>query len=140
MADAVFAHLESSRIIIKTAAVSDYRPSRKSEKKIKKGEDALILHLEPTQDILTEIGKRKKNQIIVGFAAETDDLEKNAIDKLMRKHLDMIAANRIGWNDSGFESDTNQVTLFYKDGAKESIPIMEKGELAHLILDRITKI
>ncbi|MFH1102930.1 MAG: bifunctional phosphopantothenoylcysteine decarboxylase/phosphopantothenate--cysteine ligase CoaBC [Pseudomonadota bacterium] len=139
MADAVFAHMESSRIIIKTAAVSDYRPSRTSEQKMKKGTDALILHLEPTQDILMEIGRRKKNQVIVGFAAETDDLEKNAIDKLTRKHLDMIAANRIGCNGSGFESDTNQVTLFYKDGTREAVPIMEKAELAHLILDRITR-
>jgi phosphopantothenoylcysteine decarboxylase/phosphopantothenate--cysteine ligase len=137
MASAVFEHMENSQIIIKAAAVSDYRPVDPADQKIKKKRDEMVLSLEKTQDILKELGKRKINRVLVGFAAETEDLEKNAKKKLAEKNLDIIAGNIVGHPDSGFESNTNEVTLFYKDGSKESLPVMEKADVAHILLDRI---
>jgi phosphopantothenoylcysteine decarboxylase/phosphopantothenate--cysteine ligase len=137
MAQRVFEHMDDSHIIIKTAAVSDYRPKKQVSQKIKKDKEALVLELEQTQDILREIGRRKKDQILVGFAAETEDVEKNAVQKLAEKKLDYIAANIIGNPDSGFAIDTNKVTLFHRDGTKEVIPEMEKDQVAHILLDRI---
>ncbi|QTA91023.1 bifunctional phosphopantothenoylcysteine decarboxylase/phosphopantothenate--cysteine ligase CoaBC [Desulfonema magnum] len=136
MATAVFEHMEDSHIIIKTAAVADYRPGEAAAHKIKKGADEKVLTLQKNQDILKELGARKKDQILVGFAAETQELEKNAGEKLVRKNLDMIAGNIVG-ESSGFETDTNQVTLFYRDGTKEPLPVMEKDAVAHILLDRI---
>ncbi|MCJ7774394.1 MAG: bifunctional 4'-phosphopantothenoylcysteine decarboxylase/phosphopantothenoylcysteine synthetase, partial [Desulfobacterales bacterium] len=86
---------------------------------------------------LKELGKQKKNQILVGFAAETEDLEKNAGKKLKDKNLDMIVGNIVGGSSSGFAVDTNKATLFYKKGKAESLPEMTKDALAHTILDRI---
>lgn len=137
MAEAVFDYMEQSDIIIKTAAVADYRPKSPAEQKIKKGEDEKILALEKNQDILQELGRRKKDQILVGFAAETEELEKNAGLKLTKKNLDLIAGNLVGSSYSGFEADTNQVTLFYRDGKKEPLSVMKKDEVAHILLDRI---
>ncbi len=137
MANAVFEHMENSQIIIKAAAVSDYRPVDPAGQKIKKKDDEMVLSLEKTRDILKELGKRKNDRVLVGFAAETEDLEKNAKKKLAEKNLDIIAGNIVGHSDSGFESDTNEVTLFYKDGSKESLSVMEKDDVAHILLDRI---
>jgi len=138
MAESVLEVVQDYPIVIKTAAVSDYRPTKTAAQKIKKKNDRWILELEQTTDILKEIGKRKPaGQTLVGFAAETEDLEVNAVKKLNEKNLDIIAANRIGEMGSGFESDTNRVTLFYKDGSREVLPVMEKEAVAHLLLDRI---
>ncbi len=137
MAEAVFDRMEASDIIIKTAAVADYRPKSPADQKIKKGEEEKILELEKNQDILKELGQRKKDQILVGFAAETEELEKNAGLKLTKKNLDLIAGNLVGSSYSGFEADTNQVTLFYRDGRKEPLSVMGKDEVAHILLDRI---
>ena len=137
MACAVFEHMEQADIIIKTAAVSDYTPVAPAKHKIKKTEDKMTLSLEKTKDILKEIGKRKKGRILVGFAAETQMLEKNAKQKLLLKNLDIIAGNIIGAPSSGFETETNKVTLFCKDGTKEALGIMDKEEVAHIILDRV---
>ena len=112
MAKAVFAHMETADVIIKSAAVSDYAPQKNEAHKIKKGENELILRLQQNEDILKTVGQKKKHQVIVGFAAETKDLAKNAIQKLNDKNLDMIAGNLVGAPHSGFESDTNAVTLF----------------------------
>ncbi len=139
MAQAVFEHMEDCHIIIKAAAVSDYRPKEKEKHKIKKDNDEMIIDLIKNQDILKELGKKKKDQVLVGFAAETRDLEKNAGKKLKEKNLDIIAGNLVGDPSSGFGTDTNKVTLFFKDGKKESIPEMEKDEVAHLLLDRIVE-
>ena len=98
------------------------------------------LSLEKTADILRALGKRKKDQILVGFAAETQDLQKNARAKLAAKNLDLIVANPVGHNDSGFGSDMNQVELFYTDGRTEAIPLMDKGALADVLLDRVLEI
>ena len=116
MAEAVFARLEQSHVVVKVAAVSDYRPVKTEFHKIKKGAGEIQLALERTTDILKTIGQRKHGQILVGFAAETRDMETYAREKLTEKHLDMIAANLIGPADSGFASDTNRMTLFFADG------------------------
>jgi len=140
MADAVFARLDQTQVVVKAAAVSDYRPGSMATHKIKKKEETMILELVRNLDILKEIGWRKKDQIVVGFAAETQDLNKNAALKLKEKRLDMIVGNLIGTDDSGFKADTNQVTLFHKDGRVEPLPMMNKLTVAHCILDRIQAI
>ena len=137
MAEAIFEKYEDYDIIVKTAAVADYRPVTQESHKIKKDKSALTMQLEKTTDILKKLGKRKKNQVLVGFAAETQDLEQNATQKLEKKNLDMIVGNLIGPPASGFGSDTNIVTFFYRDGTSEQIPLMEKENLAHLLFDRI---
>ena len=137
MAGEIIERARDCDIIIKTAAVADYRPKRAEAHKIKKSSAPITLELERTIDILNELGRLKTNQILVGFAAETRDLEDNAAQKLKKKNLDMIVANLIGAPKTGFGGDTNQVTLFYRDGAREQSPLMEKDALAHLLLDRI---
>ena len=140
MALAVFEQMEDARIIIKAAAVSDYRPVNLAKQKIKKGKDEIVLFLKKNQDILKELGRKKKNQVLVGFAAETENLEINAEKKLVEKKLDIIAANLVNSPSSGFGTDTNRVTLFYKDKTKETLPEMAKDDLAHILLDRIVKL
>lgn len=140
MAHAVFENVADSDIIIKAAAVSDYRPKDHAEQKLKKEKNELVLSLERTQDILKEIGRHKKGQILVGFAAETEHLEQHAKQKLAEKNLDIIVGNIVGHNDSGFNADSNTVTLFYKDGKKENLPKMPKDDVANILLDRILKI
>jgi len=137
MAGHVFQQMGNADVIIKSAAVSDYGPKESEAHKIKKGKNELVLHLQQNEDILKVLGQKKKQQILVGFAAETKDLKKNATQKLAEKNLDIIAGNLVGSSDSGFESDTNTVTLFFKDGTTESLPTMEKLEVAHILLDRI---
>ena len=129
--------MENADIIIKSAAVSDYRPKDVAPQKIKKGDEETILTLVKNQDILKELGRRKTHQFLVGFAAETEELEKNASKKLAEKNLDIIVGNLVNHPGSGFGTDTNQVTLFYRSGTKESLPAMEKEAVAHLLLDKI---
>ncbi len=121
-------------IAVKAAAVADYTPASYQPGKIKKGED-MKLSLVRTQDILQNLGAKKKKQILVGFAAEAADLEQNALAKLQRKHLDMIAANDISRADIGFGSDENLVTLFFADGTKKVLQKAEKEQIADGILD-----
>jgi phosphopantothenoylcysteine decarboxylase/phosphopantothenate--cysteine ligase len=140
MASAVFARFEQAHVVVKVAAVSDYRPVDTQAHKIKKSQHDMQLALERTTDILKTIGQRKrKDQILVGFAAETRDMDIHARTKLEEKHLDMIAANLIGPADSGFASDTNRMTLFFADGRKEVLDVMDKDAVAHLILDRVAE-
>jgi phosphopantothenoylcysteine decarboxylase/phosphopantothenate--cysteine ligase len=124
-------------IIIKAAAVSDYRPAEMAANKLKKNTDELRLTLKKTEDILSALGQRKKNQILVGFAAETEDLKQNAQKKLKEKNCDIIVGNLVGPSHSGFGSDTNQVTLFFKDGSVEALDVMEKEAVARILLDRV---
>ena len=140
MALAVLDNFENYDIIIKTAAVSDYRPKDYAEQKLKKDNDELVLSLERTQDILKEISRIKKEQVLVGFAAETEHLERHAEQKMAEKKLDIIVGNIVGHPDTGFGADTNTVTLFYKGGTKENLPKMPKDDVANLLLDRILKI
>ncbi|MBW1706734.1 MAG: bifunctional phosphopantothenoylcysteine decarboxylase/phosphopantothenate--cysteine ligase CoaBC [Deltaproteobacteria bacterium] len=126
-------------IIIKAAAVSDYRPKESAQQKIKKGPDSLSLDLVKNPDILSELGDTKKKFpcVLVGFAAETEDLLANAEAKLKAKNLDMIVANDVSRDDAGFETDTNIVKMIFADGHVEDSPLMTKDEVADLVLDRI---
>lgn len=137
MAQAVFEHLDNVDIIIKAAAVSDYTSKKQEQHKIKKDQEEMTLSLQKTKDILKEIGKQKNDKILVGFAAETKDLEENSAKKLTRKNLDMIVGNIVGKPTSGFGTDNNIVTFFFRDGRKEELPSMAKTEIAHIILDRV---
>lgn len=138
MADAVFAESDTADVIIKAAAVSDYRPVSVAPHKVKKIEASLSVDFAQTTDILAELGKRKKaGQVLVGFAAETRDLEKNATQKLVAKNLDMIAGNLVIGSDSAFGADASRIRLFYKDGRSEELELMDKAAAAHVLLDRV---
>lgn len=139
MAAAVFDHMEQSDVIIKVAAVADYRPAAQAVQKIKKKDEKLVLELEKNQDILQTLGQRKKQQVLVGFAAETQDLDDNAQKKLQAKNLDIIVGNLVGSPQSGFGSDTNKVTLYFSDGKQKSLPMMEKEDVADILLDYIAE-
>lgn len=137
MAEAVKGNSENADIIIKAAAVADYRPKSVSNEKIKKHDDDLVLELERTEDILSFLGKNKKpNQFICGFSMETENLIENSRAKLAKKNLDMVVANSLRTQGAGFGVDTNVVTLITKDNCKE-LPIMKKTEVASCILDEI---
>ncbi|MEI8064614.1 MAG: phosphopantothenoylcysteine decarboxylase [Verrucomicrobiota bacterium] len=133
MSREVFRRYTKADVVIMTAAVCDYRPRRVAGQKIKKTGKRLILKLEQTTDILLELGKRKRRQILVGFAAETNDLERHALDKLRRKQLDLIVAN----GARAFEADTNRVTLFFADCRVERLPEMTKQKVARQLLKRV---
>jgi phosphopantothenoylcysteine decarboxylase/phosphopantothenate--cysteine ligase len=139
MREAVFDCLGDMDVIIKAAAVSDYRPREISARKIKKGAASLSIDLVKNPDILSELGKAKagSNYILVGFAAETEDILNNAMEKLRDKNLDFIVVNDITREDSGFKSDTNLAKIIYRDGSREDLPLMSKDEVAGQILDRI---
>lgn len=125
---------DDTDIVVKAAAVADYTPKVYLPGKMKKSGD-LALELVRTKDILENMGKRKNRQILVGFAAEAADLEKNAKEKLHKKNLDIIAANDISRNDIGFGSDENAVTLYFADGEVRSLPKANKSEVANSVLD-----
>ncbi|MGD9677864.1 MAG: bifunctional phosphopantothenoylcysteine decarboxylase/phosphopantothenate--cysteine ligase CoaBC [Vulcanibacillus sp.] len=134
----VIDNLESTDIIIKTAAVADYRPKNIYPGKFKKKDEAWFIEMERTKDIALEIGNRKsEGQLLIGFCAESEDLIKNAKAKLKAKNMDMIVANNILTEGAGFEGDTNIVTLISKLGKEVTYPIMSKKELAYRILTEI---
>jgi phosphopantothenoylcysteine decarboxylase/phosphopantothenate--cysteine ligase len=140
MHEAVMGRLEQTDILLMAAAVADYRPARVAEQKIKKGPGGLTLELERTEDILAAVAQARSQgmpKIVVGFAAETEDLLANAQDKLRRKKLDLIVANDVSAADSGFGVDTNRVTLIGADGQVEELPLMTKFEVAEQILRRV---
>jgi phosphopantothenoylcysteine decarboxylase/phosphopantothenate--cysteine ligase len=137
MREAVLSRLPEATIIVKSAAVADYRPISRAESKLKKKTEALTLALEKNPDILAEIGRLKGDRIVAGFAAETDDLLANARKKLEGKNLDLIVANDVGEFGAGFDVDTNIVRLLFRDGAVEVPGMMSKNDLADLILSKI---
>ncbi len=137
MRQAVLGRLDESTIVIKAAAVADYRPEQRSDRNMKKSEEPVTLQLVENPDILAEIGRNKGDRTVVGFAAETDDLVENAREKLNRKNLDMVVANDISQEGAGFGVDTNVVKLLFRGGEVEAVPLMEKDKLADLILDRV---
>jgi len=139
MRDAVMQHLDPSTVVIKAAAVADYRPSSRSARKIKKGGGQLDLQLERNPDIISEVGRKKGNRILVGFAVETENLVENARDKLKKKNMDLIVANDVTKEGAGFGYDTNIIKIITADGKIESIPLMSKMEVADKILDRVKK-
>ncbi len=138
MNDIVLKYCINSDIIIKSAAVSDYRPKDTSPQKIKKTNDNLIIELERNPDILKNISEIKTtDQILIGFAAETENLIANATDKMKRKKLDIIIANDISIKDSGFKSDMNKATLIFKNGEMKNYVLMSKKTLSKKIFDEI---
>ena len=137
MYEAVIDRFDNIDIVIKAAAVADYKPKYVSDSKIKKSDSDLSLELDRNKDILFELGKRKTNQILVGFAAETNDLLENAKKKLTKKNLDFIVANDLKQEGAGFATDTNIAKLIFSNGKIEELPIMTKKELSKRIYDKI---
>lgn len=137
MKDAVLRYYDYADIVIKSAAVSDYKPKEYSSEKIKKGEGDLQLTLTRDSDILKILGERKKEQILVGFAAESNNVLKNAEKKLKNKNLDFIVANNITGSDTGFASEDNKVTILSKDGKVINLDKMSKKQVATNIFDTI---
>ncbi|HOP00919.1 MAG TPA: bifunctional phosphopantothenoylcysteine decarboxylase/phosphopantothenate--cysteine ligase CoaBC [Flexilinea sp.] len=144
MQNAIFENLTDINALIMCAAVADFRPEVSEKEKIKKDGSELLLRLEPTEDILLEVAKKRydytKLNAVIGFAAESENLIKNAENKLNKKKLDMIVANDISGKESGFESDKNQACFLFPDGSKRDLPLMGKDQLAELIMEEITKI
>ncbi len=142
MREKVLSHSKHSDVIIKAAAVLDYRPQQKAVHKIKKRDGIPALQLEPTPDILAELGAMREGSswVLVGFAAETEDLLRNAREKLEQKNLDMIVANDVSREDAGFESENNRVKIIHRGGSMEEIPLMSKDEVADHVLDRVKEI
>ncbi|MDO9573472.1 MAG: bifunctional phosphopantothenoylcysteine decarboxylase/phosphopantothenate--cysteine ligase CoaBC, partial [Candidatus Contubernalis sp.] len=140
MREVVLRKFPETDIVIKAAAVADYRPEEVSGQKIKKSQGNLVVKLKKNPDILGELGQLKKEQLLIGFAAETEELKENALKKLKNKNLDMIVANDITLPGAGFEVDTNQVKVFKRSGEVTEFPLMTKRELADKILDEIKKI
>jgi phosphopantothenoylcysteine decarboxylase/phosphopantothenate--cysteine ligase len=138
MREAVLAHLPAATVVVKAAAVADYRPAETAAQKIKKGETPeLVLRLEKNPDILAELGMLKGARILVGFAAETNDLLAHATRKLREKNLDLLVANDVTQPGAGFDVETNIVRLLNREGKVEDLPQMPKREVAEYLLDRI---
>lgn len=137
MYEAVLDNLDENQVIIKSAAVADYKPKSYCNKKIKKNDDDLVISLDRNKDIAYEIGKIKNDKILVGFAAETNDLIENAKNKVKKKNLDFIVANDLTKEGAGFGVDTNIVKIIDKDGIISEYPIMKKEEVANVILDKV---
>ncbi|MBI3001476.1 MAG: bifunctional phosphopantothenoylcysteine decarboxylase/phosphopantothenate--cysteine ligase CoaBC [Deltaproteobacteria bacterium] len=140
MREAVLREFANATAVVMAAAVADYRPEQYVSKKLKRAEGPIVLKLQPNPDILRELGERKNGRILIGFAAETEALVKNATKKLREKHLDLIVANDVTQEGSGFEGDTNVATLMDRKGAVHSLPLMSKEELADRIYDYLIEI
>jgi phosphopantothenoylcysteine decarboxylase / phosphopantothenate---cysteine ligase len=138
MRDAVLKLFSQATIVIKTAAVSDYRPKATTNEKIKRT-GPMLLELEPTQDILAELASKKTHQLIIGFAAETQDVLENARKKLARKSLDAIVVNDVSHEGVGFDSDRNAVTIITPDEIVE-VPETTKWDVAQRVLDQVVKL
>lgn len=137
MHDAVLAEYATADAVIKAAAVADYRPKERAGQKIKKKDGSLLLELVRNPDILKELGEKKQQQVLVGFAAETERVIEYAAGKLEKKNLDFIVANDVSRKDAGFSADTNCVTILGRDGTHTEHPLMSKRALADIILDRV---
>lgn len=140
MRRAVLAHAEEASIVIGTAAVVDFRPRKAAAQKIRRSRGTWELELEPTADILGEVARSKNHKVLVGFAAETEDVVKNAQAKLRAKKLDIIVANDVTQDGAGFSGETNVVTLITRDGQTISLPKMTKLAVAHRLLDEILRL
>jgi phosphopantothenoylcysteine decarboxylase/phosphopantothenate--cysteine ligase len=137
MREEVMSYASQSQIIIMSAAVSDYRPRDFSNQKIKRDKDVITLVLEENPDILAELGRNKKGQILVGFSMETENLLENSRKKLEKKNADLIVANDLSKEGAGFGTDTNIVTLINSSGQIKELPLMSKYDVANAILDEI---
>lgn len=137
MYDAVHNAFEWADVVIKTAAVADFRPKELSSHKIKKNNASMVLELVPNPDILQSLGERKTHQVLVGFAAETQNVIEYAKQKIAKKNLDFIVANNIASQGAGFKGDTNIVTIIERDGNMTEYEKMYKTELGNVILDKV---
>jgi phosphopantothenoylcysteine decarboxylase / phosphopantothenate---cysteine ligase len=140
MRQAVLDHLEPATMIVKAAAVADYHVAKVSEQKIKKTAARISLELDPTPDILAELGRRKGDRLLIGFAAETENLRQEARRKLQSKNCDMVVGNLVGREGAGFESDTNEVVLALATGEVIAPPPASKRDVADRILDEAMKL
>lgn len=138
MREAVMEALPQSDLVIKAAAVGDYRPAQFQDDKIKKHDEDMSISLVRNPDILAEIGEnRRDDQVICGFSMETRDLLENSAEKLKKKNCDVIVANNLKVKGAGFAGDTNVVTLLYRDGTVEPLELMEKDSVADILLERL---
>jgi len=138
MYEAVKNNLSSATIVVMAAAVADYRPTSVQQQKIKKNGHSLVLNLEPTDDILAAVARDSADRVVVGFAAETEHVIENATKKLKEKGADLIVANDVSASGSGFDVDTNQITIVSLDGVVE-LPLLSKREAAGRIIDAAMK-
>ena len=137
MYNAIIENFDDNQVIIKSAAVADYKPKTYSDKKIKKNDDDLVIKLDRNKDSAYELGKIKKDKILVGFAAETNDIIENAKGKIQKKNFDFIVANDLTEEGAGFGTDTNIVKIIDKEGNINKYPQMKKDEVANVILDKV---
>jgi phosphopantothenoylcysteine decarboxylase/phosphopantothenate--cysteine ligase len=136
MNEAGLRYFPQSTLVIMAAAISDYRPKKSYSQKVKKDASTLNVELERTQDVLKQMGGKKKQQFLVGFALETENLEENARKKLKDKNLDMVVAN----GPAGLAGATNEVLIINREGALEHVPFLDKDEIADRILDRVVRL
>ena len=140
MHDAVLARAGEAQVVVMAAAVSDYRPAQVAERKVKKSEGPLSIGMERTPDILKALGAHKQGRFLVGFAAETDEVESYALDKLRRKNADLIVANDVSRAGLGFASESNAALLLDAAGGRLEVPATSKRELAERVLDRVAEL
>jgi phosphopantothenoylcysteine decarboxylase/phosphopantothenate--cysteine ligase len=140
MAQAVERHGAAAHVVVMAAAVSDYRPASVSDTKLKKTEGPAVLELQRTTDILKGLGAAKGERLLVGFAAETNEVRGYAKDKLLKKNLDLIVANDVGREGSGFASENNAALLIDRSGGEQEVPLVSKRELAERILDKVVEL
>jgi phosphopantothenoylcysteine decarboxylase/phosphopantothenate--cysteine ligase len=141
MQEAVLSRAPASDVIVMAAAVADFRPKEPPDRKLKKDEGLPEIVLEPTHDFLVDLGRDKgPAQVLVGFAAETDDLVENAAGKLRAKRLDLIVGNDISQPDAGFEVDTNRAVILDAAGGIDTLPLLAKSDLAGVILDKVARL
>ena len=138
--ETVLSRLAEATVVIKAAAVSDYRVAQPADAKIPKSEAPLMLELVPTPDILKEIGTQKGARIVVGFAAETGEVVQRAHHKLLAKQLDLIVANDVSQAGAGFAYDTNLVVILDPAGGVEALPLLPKRQVARCIFDRVVSL
>jgi phosphopantothenoylcysteine decarboxylase/phosphopantothenate--cysteine ligase len=138
MYDAVHSHIEGSDVVVMCAAVADYKPAKVSAHKIKKQNETLSLELIPTRDILASLGQKDRQFLLVGFAAETNDLEENARKKLREKNCDIIVANDVSEKNSGMESNENEVTVLFRNGENKKMSRAPKKNIARELVKIIS--
>jgi len=136
--DAVHRHLRDCDVLVMCAAVADYKPAEVSPQKIKKRDETLSLELIPTRDILSSLPKKDRQFLVVGFAAETNDVEENAKRKLLAKNCDLIVANDVSRADAGMESDENEVTILFRRGKRRKISRARKKIIARKLVKIFT--
>ncbi|MCY8231907.1 bifunctional phosphopantothenoylcysteine decarboxylase/phosphopantothenate--cysteine ligase CoaBC [Priestia endophytica] len=140
MLDAVMNVFNDASVVIKSAAVADYHPKVTFGQKMKKKDGDLAIEMERTTDILKTLGQKKAGQLLVGFAAETEHVEEYAMKKLQTKNADLIVANNISTEGAGFGGDTNIVTLFYKDGHHQDLPLLSKKDVSERIMNEVVNL